>query len=112
MGIASVAGVRGLPGAGAYSASKAAAIAYLESARVELAPAGVRVVTIAPGYVRTAMTAPYLTDEWVDERAGSLVSGRLAEAGDVAAAIWYLAGDGAALMHGQTLHANGGGVLA
>ena len=61
VGIASVAGVRGLPGAGAYSASKSAAIAYLESLRVELHGSGVAVVTICPGYVRTPMTAvnPY-----------------------------------------------------
>ncbi|AOB26002.1 SDR family oxidoreductase [Bordetella bronchiseptica] len=61
VGIASVAGVRGLPGAGAYSASKAAVATYCESLRLELAQPGVRVVTIAPGYVKTAMTAhnPY-----------------------------------------------------
>jgi short-subunit dehydrogenase len=57
VGIASVAGIRGLPGAGAYSASKAAAIALLESMRVELRGSGVRVVTIAPGYIETPMTA-------------------------------------------------------
>ncbi|HET7832494.1 MAG TPA: SDR family oxidoreductase [Gallionella sp.] len=56
VGIASVAGFRGLPGAGAYSASKAAAISYLESLRVELHDSGVKVVTICPGYIRTAMT--------------------------------------------------------
>lgn len=55
-GIASVAGFRGLPGAGAYSASKAAAISYLESLRVELHGSGVKVVTICPGYIRTPMT--------------------------------------------------------
>lgn len=61
VGIASVAGIRGLPGAEAYSASKAAAIAYLESLRLELAPSGIRAVTICPGYVETPMTAvnPY-----------------------------------------------------
>lgn len=61
VGIASVAGFRGLPGSGAYSASKAAAITYLESLRVELHGSGVRVVTVCPGYVRTPMTArnPY-----------------------------------------------------
>jgi short-subunit dehydrogenase len=61
VGIASVAGIRGLPGAGAYSASKAATISYLESLRVELRGSGVKVVTIAPGYIRTPMTAknPY-----------------------------------------------------
>ena len=57
VGIASVAGIRGLPGAGAYSASKAAAIAYLESLRVELRGSGVRVVTLCPGYIETPMTA-------------------------------------------------------
>ena len=68
VGIASVAGIRGLPGAGAYSASKAALIAYLESLRVELHGSGVKVVTLAPGYVATPMTAvndypmPFLID--------------------------------------------------
>jgi NAD(P)-dependent dehydrogenase (short-subunit alcohol dehydrogenase family) len=56
VGIASVAGIRGLPGAEAYSASKAAAIAYLESLRLELRPHGIRVVTISPGYIETPMT--------------------------------------------------------
>lgn len=56
VGIASVAGIRGLPGAGAYSASKAAVINYLESLRVELHGSGVKVVTIAPGYIDTPMT--------------------------------------------------------
>ena len=55
-GIASVAGFRGLPGAAAYSASKAAAISYLESLRVELRGSGVSVVTICPGYVVSPMT--------------------------------------------------------
>ena len=61
VGVASVAAVRGLPGAGAYSASKAAVRNYCESLRVELRPSGVKVVTIAPGFVRTPMTAhnPY-----------------------------------------------------
>lgn len=60
-GISSVAAVRGLPGAGAYSASKAAVRAYCESLRVELGPSGVRVVTLAPGFIQTPMTAgnPY-----------------------------------------------------
>jgi short-subunit dehydrogenase len=56
VGIASVAGFRGLPGSGAYSASKAAAISYLESLRVELYGSGVKVVTVCPGYIKTPMT--------------------------------------------------------
>jgi short-subunit dehydrogenase len=61
VGVASIAGFRGLPGAGAYSASKAAAIAYLESLRVEMYRTGVDVITICPGYIATSMTAknPY-----------------------------------------------------
>ena len=55
-GIASVAGFRGLPGAGAYSSSKAAAISWLEALRVELRGSGVAVVTICPGYIDTPMT--------------------------------------------------------
>lgn len=56
VGIASVAGIRGLPGAEAYSASKAAVISYCESLRVELRSSGIQVVTIAPGYIDTPMT--------------------------------------------------------
>jgi short-subunit dehydrogenase len=56
VGMASVAGYRGMPGAGAYSASKAAAIRYLESLRVELRGTGVKVATICPGYIATPMT--------------------------------------------------------
>ncbi len=56
VGIASVAGFRGLPGAGAYSASKAAAMRWLESLRAELHGSGVSVVCICPGYIDTPMT--------------------------------------------------------
>jgi short-subunit dehydrogenase len=57
VGIGSVAGVRGLPGAEAYSASKAAVHSYLESLRVGMRGSGIAVVTLAPGYIRTEMTA-------------------------------------------------------
>ena len=56
VGVASVAGVRGLPGSGAYSASKAAALTYLESLRSEMQHHDIAVTTIAPGYIRTPMT--------------------------------------------------------
>jgi hypothetical protein len=56
VGIASVAGIRGLPGHGAYCASKAAAISYCESLRGECAPSGVKVVTLLPGYIDTPLT--------------------------------------------------------
>lgn len=77
VGIASCAGFRGLPGAGAYSASKAAVIRYLEALRGELYGSGVSVVTIVPGYIRTPLTAvnpyrmPFLLD--ADEAARRFV---------------------------------------
>jgi short-subunit dehydrogenase len=56
VGIGSVAGIRGLPGHGAYCASKAAVIGYCESLRGELRPSGVKVVTLCPGYIDTPLT--------------------------------------------------------
>jgi NAD(P)-dependent dehydrogenase (short-subunit alcohol dehydrogenase family) len=56
VGIGSVAGVRGMRGAGAYCASKAAVHSYCEALRLELRGSGIRVVTIAPGYIDTPMT--------------------------------------------------------
>ena len=76
VGIGSVAGIRGLPGHGAYCASKAAVTSYCESLRGELRASGVRVVTICPGYVDTPLTRenryamPFLlTSEAFAERA-------------------------------------------
>jgi short-subunit dehydrogenase len=56
VGIASVAGIRGLPGHAAYCASKAAAIGYCESLRGECRGSGVKVVTLVPGYIDTPLT--------------------------------------------------------
>ena len=57
VGVASVAAIRGLPGHGAYCASKAAVINYCESLRGELRSSGVKVVTLLPGYVATPLTS-------------------------------------------------------
>ncbi|MDY7576973.1 SDR family oxidoreductase [Herbaspirillum sp. RTI4] len=83
VGIASVAGIRGLPGAEAYSASKAAVISYCESLRVELRASGIRVVTIAPGYIDTPMTQindyrmPFLmpADRFAQKAAAAIAAG-------------------------------------
>lgn len=56
VGVGSVAGIRGLPGHGAYCASKAAVISYCESLRGELRNTGVKVVTLCPGYIATPLT--------------------------------------------------------
>jgi short-subunit dehydrogenase len=57
VGVASVAGYRGLPGAEAYGATKAAQINLLEALRASLARRGIRIITVCPGFVRTPMTA-------------------------------------------------------
>ena len=75
VGIASVAGIRGLPGHAAYCSSKAAVISYCESLRGECRPFGVKVVTLGPGYVDTPLTRgnpysmPFLMqpDEFADQ---------------------------------------------
>ena len=56
-GIASIAGRRGMPGNGAYCASKGGLIRYLQSLRAELRPSGLTVCTVSPGYLRTQLTA-------------------------------------------------------
>ena len=57
VGVASIAGWRGMPGNGAYCASKAGLIAYLQSLRTEMRERRVLVSTVCPGYLRTALTA-------------------------------------------------------
>lgn len=84
VGVASVAAVRGLPGHGAYCASKAAVVAYCESLRGECRGSGVRVVTLLPGYVATPLTArnpysmPFLLQphEFARRAAAAIAAGR------------------------------------
>jgi hypothetical protein len=83
VGIASVAGIRGLPGSDAYCASKSAAITYLESLRVEMAKHHVKVVTISPGFIRTPLTSknpyrmPFLMDpaDFAPRAADAIIAG-------------------------------------
>jgi short-subunit dehydrogenase len=83
VGIGSVAGIRGLPGHGAYCASKAAVISYCESLRGEMRPHGVRVVTISPGYIDTPLTRqnrygmPFLlqADDFADRAYRAIAAG-------------------------------------
>ena len=83
VGIASVAGIRGLPGHGAYCSSKAGVISYCESLRGELRSDGVKVVTVVPGYVATPLTSanrysmPFLMqpDAFADRAYAAIASG-------------------------------------
>jgi len=84
VGIASVAAIRGMPGHGAYCASKAGVVAYCESLRGECRPAGVRVVTLLPGYIATPLTArnPYPMPFLMSADAFAERAFRAIEAGD------------------------------
>nr|WP_296066624.1 SDR family oxidoreductase [uncultured Actinoplanes sp.] len=93
-----------------YCAAKAGVVGLTRALAREVGPA-VRVNAIAPGPIDTPFIAPDKTPEWIDERTRDLVIHRLGEAGEVAPAVVFLAGPGATLMHGQTLHLNGGGVM-
>lgn len=84
VGIASVAAIRGLPGHGAYCASKAGVVSYCESLRGELRGSGVRVVTVAPGYIDTPLTRenrygmPFLmpAEDFADAAFRTIAAGR------------------------------------
>lgn len=101
VGIASVAGVRGLPGGGAYSASKSAVIKLLESLRLEQAHEKIRVVTIAPGYIRTPMTShnPYRMPFLMDAEVFAQKAVRRIAAGSRFAVIPWQMGVVASLLH-------------
>ena len=83
VGIASVAGIRGLPGHGAYCSSKSAVISYCESLRGELRGSGVQVVTLLPGYIDTPLTRenrysmPFLmtADDFADQAFAAIRAG-------------------------------------
>lgn len=94
-----------------YCAAKAGVVGLTRALAREVGPA-IRVNAIAPGPIDTPFIAPDKTPEWVDARTRDLVTRRLGEAHEVAPAVVFLAGPGASLMHGQTLHLNGGGVMA
>lgn len=94
VGIASVAGYRGLPGAAAYCASKAAVISYLESLRVELRSSGIKVITICPGYIATPMTEanPYPMPFMLSAEAAACAMVKLIDRGNTFAVIpWQMA---------------------
>ena len=109
--LSSTAGQRGEAFHSQYAASKGAVIALTKSWAVELAPSGIYVNCVAPGWVDTEMAAPGLVG-----RAGrQVVSGiplrRVGEATDIAAAILFLASDACRFVTGEILNVNGGAVL-
>jgi NAD(P)-dependent dehydrogenase (short-subunit alcohol dehydrogenase family) len=93
----------------AYNVSKAGVIMLTKSLAAEWAPLGVRVNAVAPGYVRTAMTAARLdTDEAKELWIGGTPIGRPGEPAEIAAAVLFLLGDAASFVAGETLVVDGG----
>ncbi len=105
--ISSVVGATGNPGQANYAASKGGLVAMSKSVAYEVASRGITVNCVAPGFITTAMTDK-LTDDQKAGILGQVPAGRMGEAGEIAAAVLYLASLEAAYVTGTTLHVNGG----
>jgi 3-oxoacyl-[acyl-carrier protein] reductase len=104
-------GITGSAGRTAYSAAKAAIIAFGKSLALELAPYGVRVNTIAPGLTATARVMNVHTDAEWRRLSESIPMGRAAQPSEIADAVGFLASEESGYMTGQVLHVNGGMVF-
>lgn len=105
--VASVVGVVGNPGQANYVASKAGVIGLTKTVARELAPRGITVNAIAPGFIETDMTA-VLSDKVKDAMLATIPLGRAGSPHDVAEVVTFLASDAAAYLTGQVLHVSGG----
>ena len=93
----------------AYNSSKGAVVQLVRTLALQLAPHGITVNAICPGWVRTAMTTDTQNDPALNERALALHPlGRLGEPEDVAGAAFFLASDDAAWVTGIALPVDGG----
>jgi 3-oxoacyl-[acyl-carrier protein] reductase len=105
--IASVVGIMGNPGQANYAAAKAGIIGFSKSLAREVGSRNITVNVVAPGFIDTDMTR-VLSDEQRDAMLVQVPLGRLGDAGEIAAAVAFLASNAAAYITGETLHVNGG----
>ena len=105
--VASVVGVMGNPGQANYVASKAGVIGLTKTVARELAPRGITVNAIAPGFIETDMTA-VLSDKVKDAMLATIPLGRAGSPQDVADVVTFLSSDAASYLTGQVLHVSGG----
>ncbi|MGO4388698.1 SDR family NAD(P)-dependent oxidoreductase [Microvirga sp. 2YAF29] len=97
------------PGAGAYPAAKAAIAKLTEHMAIEWGPFGIRVNSVAPGFIDGGMSAPIYADPKVRAaRGGAVPNGGLGTVEDIAEAVWYLASDKARYVNGHQLVVDGG----
>lgn len=105
--LGSVAGLNGLPGAPAYSAAKGGVIALTKALSQEVAPKGIRVNCIAPGWINTPMLQT-LPEKWRPGMIAHTPLGRLGEPEEVASIALFLATDQSEFVTGQVISPNGG----
>ncbi|MBW1739874.1 MAG: 3-oxoacyl-[acyl-carrier-protein] reductase [Deltaproteobacteria bacterium] len=105
--MASVVGVMGNAGQANYVASKAGLIGLTKTAARELAPRGITVNAVAPGFIDTPMTAP-LAEKVKEAMLAQIPLGRFGQPQDVAEVVAFLASDRASYITGQVIHVNGG----
>lgn len=112
IGITSMLAVTGFPGQANYAAAKAAMIGLLKSIAHEYAKRGITANCIAPGFITPAMAGVKIGEEQRDAIIARVPAARLGSVDDVAAAAVFLASNESAYVTGQTLHVNGGLVMA
>jgi len=111
--IASTAGQRGEAHHAHYAASKGAILAFTKSVAAELAPHGIRVNAVAPGWVLTDMTRAVLEDPVLAAAAlRPIPLGRPGTPEEIAGPVAFLASDRASFIYGEVLCVNGGAVMA
>jgi 3-oxoacyl-[acyl-carrier protein] reductase len=108
--ISSIVGVSGNPGQANYVAAKSGVIGLTKTTAKELAPRGITVNAVAPGFIATDMTDE-LSEEVKAEMQKQIPLTRFGEPKDIAKAVAFLASDDASYMTGQTLHVDGGMVM-
>ena len=104
--VSSTAGIHGNPGQTNYAASKAGVIGFAKALAKEVGSRGITVNVVAPGFIRTDLTAEL--GEMAEAQTGRIALGRLGEAEEIASAVGYLASDGASYITGQTIVIDGG----
>jgi NAD(P)-dependent dehydrogenase (short-subunit alcohol dehydrogenase family) len=106
--VSSGAGLRGMRKNPGYVAAKAGVAALTRSLAIDHGPHGVRVNCVAPGPVRTPLMRRNRTPDEIAAMGGLAIAGRIGEPEEIAAAILWLASDGASYLMGQTLEVDGG----